>query len=428
MKALALLAFFVVLVGGTAAAEQPKALLDATVIDGTGAPPRHGMVILVRDGKIESVGPAASVAIPSDAEIIDLNGATILPGLIDGHVHFFRFKNLERQFEAMLRSGVTSVREMAGDAPFSAKLAERERSGELAIPEVYFAATFYGPSFLQDPRAMRGAGGFPPGEAPWKRVVTDDSDIEEVVTDARKTGAKGIKLYSEIDSGLAKQLVDEAHRQGLKVWSHATIFPSRPSDAVAAGIDVIVHNGLLFPEAELELPPNYHVAVSQWMPTRDFSSVDPNAPVFKHLYSKMVRHGTIYEPTLAGTELNEAIGAANSFLGKIRWTAMRDWGCAATRAAYQAGVTISAGTDTRGGAPVQRELELLVECGLTPMDAIIAATRNNARGIGIEATHGTIEPGKQADLLVVSDDPTADISNIRKVVLVMKRGRIYRQE
>lgn len=427
MKALVLFAFFTALVGATAAAEPPKALLDATVIDGTGAPPRHGMAILVRDGTIESVGPAASVAIPSDAETIDLNGATVLPGLIDGHVHLFRFKNLERQFEALLRSGVTAVREMGGDAPFSAKLAERERAADLAIPQVYFAATFYGPSFLQDPRATRGAEEFAPGEAPWKRVVTSDSDIEDVITDARKTGATGIKLYSEIAPDLAKQLVDEAHRQGLKAWSHASIFPSRPSDAVAAGVDVIVHSGLLFPEAESALPPNYHVAVRQWMPTRDFSSTDPDAPVFQHLFSEMVRHGTIYEPTLAGSERFEAIGAANPVLGKIRWTAMREWGCAATRAAYQAGVTISAGTDTAGGAPVQRELELLVECGLTPMDAIIAATRNNARGIGIEATHGTIEPGKQADLLVVSDDPTADISNIRKVVLVMKRGQIYRK-
>lgn len=402
----------------------PVIVLDnAIIIDGTGAAPLPGRSLLIKDGKIAAIKPAGKIKPSSKTQIIDLEGTYVLPGLIDGHVHLTPWRDRDEKLEALLASGVTTVRDMGGDIRISQGVARRAKEGTLAAPDIYTSATFFGPKFLQDRRIQVAGSGFPPGEAPWMRAVTVETDLETAVREAKASGVTGVKLYSEVDPELAARIVDEAHRQGLKVWSHATIFPSKPSDAVAAGVDTIVHNGMLFPESQEDLPGDYHTGVRQWMAKQDFSSAPPDAPVFKELFAEMVRKGTIYEPTLAGSERFGANNAAGSNLETIDWEAMRAWGCAATAEAHKAGVMISAGTDTAGGASVQRDLELLVGCGLTPLDAIVAGTRNAARSIGIETTHGTVEPGKAADLLVLNENPLEQIENIRLVRFVIKNGK-----
>ncbi|WP_343347064.1 amidohydrolase family protein [Sphingomicrobium sp. XHP0239] len=397
---------------------------DATVIDGTGDAPLTNHSILIERGVITAIAPSNELSPRSDDRIVDAAGTFVLPGLIDGHVHVTPWRDRDAQLTRLLESGVTTLRDMGGDVRIAADIRERVAKGALLAPDLHSSATFFGPLFLQDRRIQVAGSGFPPGEAPWHKMVTADTDLVQAVTDARASGAVGIKLYSEIDPPLARAIVAEAHRQGLKVWSHATIFPSKPGDAVAAGVDTIVHNGMLFPETQDGLPGDYHTGVRTWMAERDFSAVAPDAPVMSAFYEQMVERGTIYEPTLAGSERFAASNAQGSNLSEIDWDAMRDWGCAATGAAHRAGVTISAGTDTAGGASVHRELELLVACGLSPMDAIVAATRNAATSIGIDATHGTIDVGKQADLIILESDPLADIASIRSVRAVLKNGKL----
>lgn len=410
----------------------PLVLANATVIDGTGAGPRSGVTLVIEDGRISGIFEGDAPDPPSDARVMDLSGRFVLPGLIDAHVHLSPNPDAEGALRELLHAGVTNVRDMGGDARTLAVLARDAALGEIPAPDIHYSAVLYGPPFLQDPRSRLSARGVEPGQAPWSRVVTDDSDLAQIVAEARGSGAAGIKVYSAVAPGLLARIVKEAHGQGLKVWSHATIFPSKPSDAVAAGVDVLSHSGGLYPEARPDVPASFTEGVMEWMPEQDFAAVDPAAAPFSGLYVAMRRKGTLLEPTMSAGERQRSTKgreeqaehlarAAQRIDMKARW----QWACDATRAAHEAGVSIVAGTDSNGGVSVAPEMETLVRCGLSPLDAIRAATLNAARAIGIEATHGSIEVGKAADLVIIAGDPLEEIANVRKIVGTVKAGRQY---
>jgi imidazolonepropionase-like amidohydrolase len=251
--------------------------------------------------------------------------------------------------------------------------------------------------------------GVPPGEAPWARAVTAKTDWRQVVAEARGTGATAIKVYAAVSAPVLKPLVREAHRQGLKVWAHATLFPARPSEVVAAGVDVVSHASLLVWETAERIP-GFNDRRRAQPPSAD----DPRIQSLLHA---MARRGTILDATL--------------FVMGDAPPEIRRWSSEVTRAAWAAGVQVSAGTDSIGvDAPgtmpdIHEELALLVEAGLSPLDAITAATRNGARAIGIEAARGTIAAGLAADLVVLGADPLADIHHTRDIVLVFRDGVRY---
>lgn len=423
-------------VHGRAAQETaPLVLANATLIDGIGAGPRPDVTLVIENGRIASIVEGDAPETPPGARVVDLSGRFILPGLIDAHVHLSSNPEAETALRELLRAGVTTVRDMGGDARTLAVLARDVGLGEIPAPDIHYSALFYGPAFLQDPRSRLSARGREPGTAPWSRVVTEDSDLPQIVAEARGAGATGIKIYSAMAPELLARVVKEAHAQGLKVWSHATIFPSRPSDAVAAGVHVLSHSGGLYPEARPDVPDSYTEAIMEWMPKQDFAAVDPAAAPFDDLYASMRRKGTMLEPTMSAGQRQRATRGREEqaeYLARaarrIDMAARWQWACGATRAASEAGVTIVAGTDSNGGVPVASEMETLVRCGLSPLDAIRAATLNAARAIGIEATHGSVEVGKAADLAIVAGDPTEDIANVRRVVGTVKAGRLYGAE
>lgn len=412
-------------------------LTDATLIDGTGAGPRPGVTIVIADGRITEIHGDPPGEPPPGADHIDLSGRYVLPGLIDAHVHVATAPDPAVTLREMLDSGVTTVRNMGGDARTLAVLARDAKTGAIASPEIYYSANLFGPPFLEDPRTHRSALGYEPGTAPWARAVTADSDWRQIVAEARGTGATGLKLYAALAPELLPQIVEEAHRQGLTVWSHATIFPSRPGDAVDAGVDVISHASSLYAEAHADVPATYSEGRTEWLPEQDFAAVDPAAAPFDELFAHMRAQGAMLDPTLAVMRHLRDRAAAGTLQGphagarRVDFAALSQWACAATRAAHQAGVTIVAGTDT--WMPVWHismatELEALVECGLSPLDAIEAATLHAARAIGIEGTHGSVEVDKVADLVILANDPTEDIRTLRSVCTVIKRGRVYPQE
>jgi len=228
------------------------ALTNITVIDGTGAPPRPGMTVLVREGTIVGLFPTGSEAVPATAAVSDLSGRFVIPGLIDSHVHLAtdpstgdRRALVEQRLRHALHGGITAVRDMAGDGRALADLARAALVGDIESPAISYSALMSGPSFFEDPRVRSSSRGVTVGSAPWARAVTAESDWPLAVAEARGTGATGIKLYAELPGELLPAITAEAHRQGMKVWSHATLVPARPSQAVAGGVDALSHAGLL---------------------------------------------------------------------------------------------------------------------------------------------------------------------------------------
>jgi imidazolonepropionase-like amidohydrolase len=413
----------------TIAVAQPPAetvaLTHVTVIDGTGAAPMVDSVVLIRGGRIAAVYPAGSRPVPNGARVEDLSGKWVIPGLIDAHVHLpsgsgdvARYRDL---LSRLLLAGVTGLRDMAGDARVLAYLAREARLDAPGWPDIYYSALMAGPAFFaEDTRVPDTSRGILLGGAPWMRAVDETTDIRLAVAEAKATGATGVKLYANLPAALVKEIAMEAHRQGMLVWTHATVFPAKPSDAVAAGANTISHAAYLVWEAAPHVPSDYRSRAFG-----DFTHIRPDDPKIVALIQQMKERGVILDATLR--VFQQGVERSADAFGK----GILPWIYAVTRTAHNAGVLVDAGTDSQGlagSAPaVVDEMVLLVEqCGFTPEAAIQSATQVSAMAVGQAAERGTIAPGMAADLVVLSADPTADVRNVRKLVEVMKDGKVFR--
>lgn len=399
------------------------ALTGLTLWDGTGRPAEPAMTVLMQGERIVAVFRDASEPLPAGTTTRDMHGLFAIPGLIDTHVHVATDPSAEdtrvrteRRLCRALLGGVTAVRDMAGDVRSLASLARDAQVGDIAAPDLYYAALWAGPSFFADPRTALASAGAPPGAFPWMRAVDSTTDLRQAVAEARGTGATAIKLYADLPGSLVAQIVAEAHRQGLTVWAHAAIGPATPLQVVEAGVDVVSHASLPL----RQLGRDAYRALQAAPPHE--ASAALAGPVFDSLFGAMRSRGTIFEPTLfiylAGERRRLAELAAE-----------------VTRRARAEGVPIIAGTDSLGSADdgpwtapnLYEELALLVsQGGLSPMQALQAATSTAARALRREGELGTIGPGMLADLVILSRDPTADIANTRSLRWVVKRGAIYR--
>jgi imidazolonepropionase-like amidohydrolase len=353
----------------------------------------------------------------------------VIPGLIDAHVHVSGGAPREvlARLRRTLRGGVTAVREMASNCRLLGEIAARAARGDVEAADVYFSAHIIGPDLRTHP--TRGAMATPevleaigPG---CVQILEGTIDAVQVVSAAKATGAAGLKIYADLSADVARRLTEEAHRQGLKVWAHAALFPARPGDVVEAGVDVVSHSALFIWEAADSLPEHYYA----WVDLAPFERVAPTHPGVERVLHAMARRGTVLDATLL---VYQPEGARAGRVGDEQaWSAAGRWGATLTRRARELGVAVAAGTDAMGAerdgelVNLHRELELLVkDSGFSPLGAITAATRTAARAIGVEDTRGTIAVGKLADLVVLRADPTADIRNTREIELVVKRGRI----
>lgn len=402
------------------------AFAGITLIDGTTGPARPGTTILVAGERITDVFPDGTKPIPPGAHTPNVAGRYIIPGLIDTHVHLATDPSgddslplTERKLKSALMGGVTTVRDMAGDSRQLGFLARAAAARDIISPSIYYAALFAGPDFFTDPRVRSTSAGVPLGTAPWARSGTAATDWRQVVAEARGTGATAIKLYADFKPELLAPIVAEAHRQHLLVWAHATLFPARPRDVVAAGVDVVSHATLLAWDADTAR------ADFRTRARVDYAKIPVEAPALDSLLRAMVARGTILDPTLQVYFTRDSTGPA------ARWAA------AITRRANQLGVLISSGTDQMTNDNVtdldrmpnlHGELELLVhQAGLTPQQALIAATSTAARTMGIDSLVGTVAAGKLADLVVLKGNPLEDIRNTRTVEMVMRGGFLYRR-
>ena len=400
------------------------ALAHATIIDGTGAPPRAGMTIVMRDGRITALHPDGAQPLPPDAVELSAAGTFVLPGLIDAHVHNAtnpsdddRRTIVEQRLRNALLGGVVAVRDMGGDARALADLARAAAAGDIVSPEIHYSAIFAGPAFFADRRVLASTVGYAPGTAPFGRAVTDTTDLRQAIAEARGAGVTAVKMYAALDGATAKRVATEAKRQGLHVWSHLALFPARPSEMVAAGVEVVSHADMAAWEVAPRLP-------SYVQRMRIDTAATPDDPAIQRLFTAMRERGTILDATLWVYRVPAS--APDTSIARRR----KQLALAFTRAAHAAGVRIAAGTDDMGADSagvlpnIHHEMALLVSAGLTPMEAIVAATQTSAMAGGFERDHGMIAVGKAADLLVLNADPTADIGNTTKIAYVVHRGRV----
>lgn len=442
LKALCLLAL---LACGTAAGAPPLVLQGVTVIDMTGAAPRPGMTVIIRGGRIETV--SSEVKVPEGAQVVDARGKFLIPGLWDMHVHLW---HAERELPLFVANGVTGVRDMASPPAQIFRLRDEVKSGRTLGPRIVAC----GPQ-------VDG-----PGEAPEHAIpVSNAAEARQAVQRLKALGADCVKPHDRVPRDAYLALVDEAKRAGLPVMGHV---PNEVEVAEAsdAGQRSIEHLGGLFDacssaRAEIERlkslpPPKDPSEFPRRLAARGTLALDTYSPeICGRLFERFVRNGTWQCPTLATTyartfiddlsrrddprlryipkEQRERWKPENDFFARFRTPDYVAWqkrywteALKLVGAMHRAGVPILAGTDLSlayvyPGFSLHDELAFLVEAGLSPREALAAATVNPARFLGLEA--GTVETGKIADLVLLDADPLADIRNTRRIAGVIVNGR-----
>ncbi|MBT8294313.1 MAG: amidohydrolase family protein [Eudoraea sp.] len=350
------------------------------LINGTGSAPASGTIVVISNGRIVQVGPRTRVKMPGNSKVIDVGGATILPGFINAHVH--RSYNLEKLY-VWAQSGVTTVRDLAAYPPTS--------SYELRD------------SFNKDPRTARlvAAGpqmtaGFVPSGYPSSVLIYTVKQARAEAKRILKEGADQLKIMLESNLGYADRVLSEeaaraiveiAHRHGKKVSAHVSL--SRDiKKAINVGADDLAHMVID------KLPGD--------------------------LINEIVEAGIYWTPTLEmwqGVLSKEYLAISLDNLSRFS----------------KAGGKVALGSDYGGtyadfdlGMPM-KEIQLMHQAGMSPSDIIVSATKNAADVCGLGSELGTLEQGKIADILVIDGDPLKDFASLNNVRLVIKSGVIIRE-
>jgi imidazolonepropionase-like amidohydrolase len=410
----------IAVVAGASAADAPVSksvvYLGASLIDGTGTAARQNVAVVTRDDRIVAIRSAEGFH-PDGQEIIDVRNKFVLPGLINSHVHLATLADppvARAYLRRELYSGVTTVRDMAGDARLLGELKREADLNEIASPDIYFVAVMSGPGFFVDPRTHDSSRGQVAGQVPWMQAITSKTNLKLAVAEARGTGATAIKIYADLPAPLLRQITIEAHRQHMLVWAHAAVFPAIPSEVVNAGVDVISHACLLGYEISEPRVLSFEAVIPV-----DSAKLRQPSEKMDALFENIKRHGIILDATLFPFENSASSNCPfdiNDYLA---------------REAYRAGIAISTGTDDDpdwkdADSKLDTELELLVaKAGMTPAEVLHSATFVGAQAAGLEKTVGTIEPGKIANMVILDKDPIEDIANVRSVYMVVKRGTQY---
>jgi imidazolonepropionase-like amidohydrolase len=401
------------------------ALVGATLIDGTGKPAVPNATVVISKGRIVAAGPKSKVKIPKNATVIDETGKTILPGLWDMHAHF-------EQVEwgpIYLAAGVTTVRDCGNEFEFIKAVRDAVAAGQGLGPRLLLAGVVDGSSTF--------AIGVQRVDTPEQAKLWTDKYHE--------AGFQQMKIYSSVKLEQVKVIADEAHGLGMTVTGHVpeglTAY-----QVIEAGQDQINHIQYIADIMHDPLPQD----AKRPERIKAIASIDLNSPQAQKAIAFLQVHHTVVDPTLALMEFFTASTAKppasfepgvtklpvelaaqlndvgppgpNAAAGEKSFEKFVE----IVRALHKAGVPIVAGTDqTVPGHSLHREIELYVEAGFTPMEAIQAATIVPARVMGIDKEVGTVEVGKRADLIVIHGDPLQDIHNTRNVDFVVANGTMY---
>jgi imidazolonepropionase-like amidohydrolase len=424
-------------------------LQHVRVIDGTGAAPIDDQSMTIQSGVIQALGPSASITAPSGARTIDLSGRTVIPGLVGMHDHLFypgptghgRVPGVPPMYPEMafsfprlyLASGVTTIRTTGSLEPYADQEIKNSIDAGLTIgPKIYLTAPY-----------LNGLGGF----SIQMHGLLGPEDATRFVNYWADQGFTSFKAYMQITRPELGAAIKAAHARGLKVTGHLCSVTFR--EAAELGIDDLEH-GL---EADTDFAPGKAVDECPGSAQRSLLDVDAKGEPLQSLIQFLVQHKVAVTSTLpvfeAGSPNRPPLQAR--FLDVLSMPSRTDYLLARARAdesgansakifkteeAFEyafakAGGVLLAGLDPTGNGAVvagfgdQREVELLVEAGFTPLEAIHIATENGAKFLEADKEIGTLKVGKHADLVVIKGDPSQKIDDIENVEIVFKDGKGY---
>jgi imidazolonepropionase-like amidohydrolase len=392
------------------------AIVGATMIDATGAPAIEDSVVIIRDGRIAAAGARSAVAIPRGLSVVDAKGRTLLPGLWEMHVHY---SGVEFG-PALLAAGITTARDCGGEFDYLVAQRDAIQHGSVPSPRLLLAG-------LVDAGGLKAFG-----------HVTAETPEEgrTVVRRYHDAGFQQIKLYTFLTPDVIKAIAEEAHRLGMTVTGHVPQ-ALNAFEGIEAGMDQINHLNYV---SNMMRPPGAG---------RGPVKIDVNSETAQNAIRFFKEHHTVVDPTAGWGEMaghSKQVDVASFEPGILKSPFVLDakfrgmggtttadqmhertaQSLAVIGALHRAGVTIVPGSDTGlVGYGLHREIELYVEAGMTPLEAIQSATIVSARAMGLDKESGTIEAGKRADLILVDGNPLADIRDLRKVSRVVSGGRMY---
>jgi imidazolonepropionase-like amidohydrolase len=404
-------------------------LVGPTLIDGTGDPPKPNSVIIINDNKIVAVTNETEYHdqyhhSPINNEtarvnVLNLTGKYVIPGLFDMHAHVAGVRKnsynqnfSENALEMLLDYGVTTIRSPAGPTNQSIALKHNVSKGNIEGPEIFTAGILLNSPQIAIPFVE-------------KQISTEEHAREEVRYQA-EAGVDFVKLYVGLPPNLVKAAIEEAHSQGIRVIGH--LYMTSWTDAANLGIDALTHgvpvNPFLLPSGDKREQflengggPFEHFL---WL-----DLVDLNSTEIEEMINALVENDIPVDPTLS---IYEAILKGDDGFSdpqnQLRWAKVLQL----TKIMYDNGVQILSGSDIPNfglvpGASLHNELELLVEAGIKPLGVIEIATNNGATALGIDEIVGTIQPQKQADMIILSANPIENISNTKKIEAVLVDGR-----
>ena len=391
-------------------------LEGASLIDGTGSPLRNDSVVLLKDERILTVTDKGNyTTYPKDSEIVNLTGRFLIPGLFDMHAHVagvldssYNQTVSENTLKALLDNGITTIRNPGGPTKESVALRDAVAAGQIKGPQIFTAG--------------RLINGLPFPTRFVETIANTEAEVREEVKRQADAGVDYVKLYVGLYPNLVKTAIDEAHNQGIKVIGH--LYLTSWTDAANLGIDALTHGVPVSPF--LLSKDKREIFIENGRGPFDhflwLNLVDLNSTKINEMINALVKNKIPVDPTLSIYEAMLKDDPQNQHL----WSKVLQL----TKILYDHGVTIMSGTDIPNfglisGISLHHELELLVKAGINPLNVIKIATSNGAEALGILDDVGTIEAGKQADMIILNANPIINIRNIGAIEGVIEDGQFF---